>query len=120
MKIIVQLGILFAICLAGEIVASLLPFTMPASILGMLILLALLVTGLLKKEQLREVSDFLLGNLPIFFVPAIVGLVNYLDLMRENAVKIVVVILVSMLIVFGVTMWTVRLTTALLERGKKK
>jgi len=42
MKIFVQLGILFAVCLAAEGIAKLLPFAMPASILGMLLMLLLL------------------------------------------------------------------------------
>jgi len=120
MKIFVQLGILFAVCLAAEGIAKLLPFAMPASILGMLLMLLLLVTGLLKKEQLQETSGFLLGNLPIFFVPAIVGLVNYLELMWDNLGKILVVIMVSLVATFAVTVWVVRLTTALMERGKNK
>ena len=52
-------------------------------------------------------------------MPAIVGLINYLDLLRDNAVKMLIVGMGTMVITFGVTVWTVRLTTALMERGKK-
>jgi holin-like protein len=86
----------------------------------MLLLLVLLMSRALKVEQIETTADFFLGNLPFFFVPAIVGLINYLDLLRDNAVKMLIVGMGTMVITFGVTVWTVRLTTALMERGKKK
>ena len=120
MKVFQQLGIIFGICLISDGISRLLPFPLPVSIIGMLLLLALLTAKAIKTEQIETTADFFLGNLPFFFVPAIVGLINYLDLLRDNAVKMLVVGLVTMVITFGVTVWTVRLTTALMERGKKK
>ena len=79
----------------------------------------MLILKIVKTEQIRSVTGFLIGNLPFFFVPAIVGLINYLDLLRDNAVKMLIVGMGTMVITFGVTVWTVRLTTALMERGKK-
>ena len=119
MNVIAQLGIIFGICLISEGISALLPFAMPASIIGMLLLLLMLILKIVKTEQIRSVTDFLIGNLPFFFVPAIVGLINYLDLLRDNAVKMLIVGMGTMVITFGVTVWTVRLTTALMERGKK-
>ena len=119
MKIFVQMGVIFSICLVSDGISRILPFTMPATIIGMLLLLVLLMSGLVKKEQIETTADFFLSNLPFFFVPAIVGLVNYLDLLRDNAVKMMIVVMVSMVVTFGVTVWTVRLTTLLLERRKK-
>ena len=118
MKIFKQLGVIFGICLVSDVISRLLPFSLPVSIIGMLLLLVLLMSRTLKVEQIETTADFFLGNLPFFFVPAIVGLINYLDLLRENAVKMLVVGLVSMVLTFGVTVWVVRLTSAFMERGK--
>ena len=87
MKIFTQLGVIFGICLVSDVISRLLPFSLPVSVIGMLLLLALLSLRVIKKEQIETVADFFLANLPFFFVPAIVGLINYLDLLRENAVK---------------------------------
>ena len=64
MKIIYQIGIIFALCWVSEIVENLLPFAFPASVIGMLLLFVLLIFGILKVEHIREKSDFLLSNMP--------------------------------------------------------
>ena len=120
MKIFTQLGIIFGICLVSDVISRLLPFSLPVSIIGMLLLLAMLCLRIRKPRQIETTADFFLANLPFFFVPAIVGLINYLDLLWENAVKMFIVTLVSMVLTFGVTVWVVRLTSALLERGKDR
>lgn len=119
MNVIAQLGIIFGICLISEGISALLPFAMPASIIGMLLLLLMLILKIVKTEQIRSVTDFLIGNLPFFFVPAVVGLINYLDILSANALKMVLVVFVSMAATFAATMWAVRLTIRLMERGKK-
>ena len=119
LNVIAQLGIIFGICLISEGISALLPFAMPASIIGMLLLLLLLILKIVKTEQIRSVTDFLIGNLPFFFVPAVVGLINYLDILSANALKMVLVVFVSMAATFAATMWAVRLTIRLMERGKK-
>jgi len=120
LDIIIQLGIIFGICLISDAISILLPFSLPGSIIGMLLLLALLLLKIIRKEQIQKVSEFLLANLPFFFVPAVVGLINYLDILRANAVKMIVVVLLSLVATFGATVWAVRLTIRLTERGKDK
>ena len=120
MNILLQLAIVFGVCLISEVISAMLPFALPASIIGMLLLLLMLILKVVKKEQIRSVSDFLLGNLPFFFVPSVVGLINYLDIIKANAVKIIIVVFVSMAIAFGATMWGVRITVRLMERRKSK
>lgn len=120
MKIITQLGIIFGICLVSEGISALLPFAFPGSIIGMLLLLLLLIFRLVRKEQLQETSDFLLGNLPFFFLPAAVSIINYLDLLRSNLAAIVVVMVVSLVLTFAATVYTVRLVTWLVEGRNRK
>ena len=97
-----------------------LPFTLPASIIGMLLLLLLLLAGVVRTEHIREKSDYLLGNLPFFFIPAGVSILNYVDVLRENLAALIVICTVSLAATFAVTVWTVRLTSRLLERGKRR
>lgn len=120
MKIITQLGLVFGICLVSEWISTLLPFAFPGSIIGMLLLLLLLAFHLVRQEHLQETSDFLLGNLPFFFLPAAVSIINYLDLLQANLVAIAVVIVVSLVLTFTATVYTVRLVTWLVEGRKGK
>ena len=113
LKLLTQIGIIFGICWISTCIERVLPFTLPASIIGMLLLTACL-------QHIREKSDYLLGNLPFFFIPASVSIINYADVLRENLLALVVVCAVSLIATFAATVGAVRLTCRLLERGKRR
>ena len=56
MKIICQIGVIFAVCWFSQLIEAALPVPFPASVIGMLLLLALLATGLLKISGKRRIS----------------------------------------------------------------
>ena len=116
MKLLTQIGIIFGICWAGSCIEQVLPFTLPASIIGMLLLLVLLLTGAVQPAHIREKSDFLLENLPFFFVPAAVSILNYADVLWENLLPFLAICAVSTAATFAAAAWAVRLTSRLLER----
>ena len=118
MKIIYQIGIIFALCWVSEIVEALLPFSFPASVIGMILLFVLLALRVLKVEHIREKSDFLLSNMAFFFVPAGVSIINYLDLLKSSLLPILVICVASTFITFAVTAWSIRLTMRLMNRRK--
>ena len=120
LKILTQVGIIFGICWLSQCIEQALPFTMPASIIGMVLLLALLVLRIVKTEHIQEKSYFLLANLPFFFVPAVVSIMKYADVLRSNLLALIVVCVVSMVATFAATVLAVRLTIRLMNGGKKK
>ena len=81
-KLLVQIGIVFGICLLGEWIASLLPFVFPSSVISMILLFLLLLIGLLKVEHIREKTDFLLKNMAFFFIPSGVALMEQTELLK--------------------------------------
>ena len=109
LKLLTQIGIIFGICWISTCIERVLPFT-----------LALLLARVIKTEHIREKSDYLLGNLPFFFIPASVSIINYADVLRENLLALVVVCAVSLIATFAATVGAVRLTCRLLERGKRR
>ena len=115
-----QCSILFGCLALGELIVFLTGIKLPSSIIGMLLLLALLLARVIKTEHIREKSDYLLGNLPFFFIPASVSIINYADVLRENLLALVVVCAVSLIATFAATVGAVRLTCRLLERGKRR
>lgn len=119
MKIIKQIGIIFSICWLSVVVESLLPFAFPASVIGMVLLLACLLSGILKVEHIREKSDFLLGNMAFFFVPAGVNVINYLDILKASWLPLLAVCVLTTVITFGATALSVRLTMRLLQKRKE-
>ena len=76
MKYVFQFCRILAFCFAGELCSRLLPFPIPASIYGLLLLLAALKLGAVKPEQVRECALFLTGIFPLLFVPAAVGVMD--------------------------------------------
>ena len=118
-KIICQIAIVFTICWISQIVEAILPFPFPASVIGMVLLLLLLLVRVLKVDHIREKSDFLLSNMAFFFIPAGVSIINYFDILASNLLPLLVICLVSTVLTFAVTAWSVRLTRYLMSRRKK-
>ena len=75
-KYIFQFARITAFCLAGEVLAALLPLPIPASVYGLLLMVAALKTGVLKLDQVRETGLFLTGIFPLLFVPAAAGVME--------------------------------------------
>ncbi|HIQ69018.1 MAG TPA: CidA/LrgA family protein [Candidatus Avoscillospira stercorigallinarum] len=116
MSVLAQLAVIFAICLAAEGLAALLPFAFPATVLAMVILLVLLAVRALKPRQLRESSGFLLDHMAMFFVPGCVSLIKYWDVMAANLLPILLITILTTPLVFCVTGHAVQLTIRLLQK----
>lgn len=94
------------------------PFTFPASVIGMILLFLCLFIGVLKIEHIQEKADFLLGNMAFFFVPAGVSIMNYFDVLKHSIVQLVFVCIISTILTFAVTAWSVKLTLRLMKSRK--
>lgn len=103
MKYIRQFAIIALISLAGEILNHVLPFPVPSSIYGILILLVLLSCGMLKVSQIKDVSSFLIEIMPVMFIPAAVGLMESFNLLLPSLAAYAVIIVVSTVAVMGVS-----------------
>ena len=120
MKIIYQIGIIFALCWVSEIIEAFLPFAFPASVIGMILLFILLAFRVLKVEHIREKSDFLLSNMAFFFIPAGVSIINYFDVLKGNVGKLLLICFLPTILTFATTAWTILGVLRLQNRGKKK
>lgn len=103
---------IYACLLAGNQLSRWLPVTIPGSILGMLILFALLTTQLVPLEWVRPGCQLLLRYMALLFVPIGVGVMNYFDLLIAQFGPVVISCLfstlVTMLLVAGLTEWLER------------
>ena len=119
MKYLKQFAIILAVCLAGEGLKALLPLPIPASIYGLVLMLAALMSGLLKLEQVETAADYLIQIMSPMFIPAAVGLMDQFASLRAILLPFLVINLVGLVITFAVTG---RVTQFLLnrEKGAKK
>lgn len=113
-----QLSFLFALYLGAVWLAEKLPFAFPASVLGMLLLLALLFSGAVKPRQVEQGADLLLRNMMFLFVPAGVSILEYYPLIRGKVPQLILIALLTLAVTLAVTALTVRGVSALLARGK--
>jgi holin-like protein len=90
-----QLAALLVINQLGYAVAAALQIPLPGNLLGMLVLLALLATGLVPPRWVEASASLLLRHLAFFFVPITVGLMGFGDLFLANGPAIVVTLIVS-------------------------
>ncbi len=95
MKYFKQLLYIFFFSLLGEIVSIILPFSVPGSVAGMILLFIALHTGLLKIEKVEEVGDWLVNNMAIFFVPAGIGLMTNFDIIGKTWWQLLIIIVIS-------------------------
>lgn len=118
MKIVTQVGIIFSICWISQIIEKLLPFSFPASVIGMILLFILLCVNILKVDHIREKSDFLLENMAFFFIPAGVSIINYFDVLKNWVVQLIVICVVSTVVTFAVTAYSMKFVLYLMQKKK--
>ena len=119
MKLLIQIGIVLGLYWIAEGIEAILPFPFPASVISLLLVLLLLGLRVLKEEQIREKADFLLGNLGFFFLPVISSLINYVEVIWENAAAFITICIVSTVVTYLATAGAVRLTCRLMDKRKE-
>lgn len=103
MKHLISIGIITAVCFAGELLYFLLPLPIPASIYGLLLMLILLLTGVVKVHQVELTSNFFLTIMPLLFLEPAVKLMTSLPTLKGNLISILFLCLVSTIVVTAVT-----------------
>ncbi|MDR3597631.1 CidA/LrgA family protein [Clostridium sp.] len=103
MKLFREALIILGIYLVGEVLSSALHLPVPGNILGMVILFILLCTKVVKVENISNVTDFLLNHLSFFFIPAGVGLMTSLDIIKSTWWQLSLVCLITTSIIIGTT-----------------
>lgn len=112
MELLFEFARILFFCFAGELCRVLLPLPIPASVYGLLLLLAALKFGWVKLHQVRRAALFLTGIFPVLFVPAAAGVMDLLaelQAMLLPALIALVPITVLVMVVSGkVTQYFVR------------
>ncbi|MBE5835857.1 MAG: CidA/LrgA family protein [Butyrivibrio sp.] len=99
MKYLKQLLIILTISFIGEILAYFIPFPIPASIYGIIILFVCLNLGIIKLSQVNETGKFLIEIMPIMFIPAAVGIIENWETMHDSILKYIILLIVSTIVV---------------------
>lgn len=106
-RLIAELGVLLGLYLLGCQIAAWLAWPIPGGVIGMALLLLAFAFGWVKPAALQLGAGLLMAEMLLFFIPAVVAVVNYGDLLRVDGWRICVVIGVSTLLVLASTAWVV-------------
>ena len=98
-----QIALLAAIWLLADIAVRTLHLPLPANLTGMLLLLVCILLGVVKAQWFSAGARWLLAEMLLFFVPAVVAVVNYQELLLQEGWRIMVVLIVSTVLVLGTT-----------------
>ena len=110
MKYLLPFGLIWLMLEAGSALSRLIEpvILIPGSILGMLLLFVLLLTGVVKMAWLSPVTSLFLKHMSFFFIPLGVGLLGALDLIAPIWVEMTLLLIVSNLAVMLGVGWIVQ------------
>ncbi len=108
-RLLTELFVLLAIYLLGTQLVVWLAWPIPGGVVGLGLLLATFATGLVKPAALQWGAGVLMAEMLLFFIPALMSLLNYGALLRNDGWRILLVIGVSTLTVMLVTAFTVEM-----------
>ena len=118
MKYIKQFLVIIAISLVGELLHYLLPLSVPASIYGMVIMFAGLMTGLIKLDAVKDAGKFMIEIMPVMFIPAGVGLMASWGVLKPMIVPVSIITVVTIVTVM-VASGRISQTIIRMDRKKK-
>lgn len=84
--------------------------------MGMVLMLLLLLTKIVKSKDIKQVSEFLLANMAFFFIPAGVGIMAHYDKIDGKILQLLAVCLLTTAITFVATAYTIMFVVKLQKR----
>ena len=103
MKYLKQFLIIISFSLTGEILHYLIPFPIPASIYGIILLFTALVFKIVPLDAVKDTGHFLVLIMPVMFIPAAVGLMDSWGVIKPNLMKYLIMTVLTTIIVMAVT-----------------
>lgn len=103
MKYIKQLVIIMAVTCVGEFLNRQIPLPIPASVYGLVLMLVLLMTKVVRVEQVEETGNLLIDWMPMMFIAPAAGLIDAWPKLRGILFPLSVITVVSTVVVMVIT-----------------
>ena len=117
MKYLRQLLIILIFSFIGEVLHSLIPIQVPASIYVLVLLFIALLTGIIQLPQVKEAAKYLIEIMPLMFIPAGVGLLESWGDLKSILIPVLILLVASTILVMGVSG---KVTQGIIQRSKRK
>lgn len=102
-QIFYQVIILFLYSFTGKIIVETLGINFPGSILGLLMLFISLYFKIIPVSLISSGAGFLLGIMPLLFIPSTVGVMNFPEFFSLHGFLLVVIVILSTIITIAVS-----------------
>ena len=116
MGVLGEFLIISATTLAGFLLSAIPGYPLPGAVSGLILMLLMLLSGIVRLKHISKAAAFLIGFLPLFFVPLIVNLVKETEILKTYGLKLLAVILATTLITMAATGLTAKLLFTLKEK----
>lgn len=103
LQIPLQVVMYVGVFIFSEYLVEWLNLPLPASIVGMLLMLVLIMSHILPLRWVKAGASWLLAEMLLFFIPAVVAVINYAQLLLVEGWRIFLVIAISTSLVLGAT-----------------
>lgn len=100
-KLLQGFAILLLLQWLSTVIISLLEIPFPPPLLGMLILTALLCTGIIKENYIEDICGALIDKMALLFLPAGVSMILYLDVIKAELLPISLTLVLSSLVILS-------------------
>lgn len=105
MKLAKQFLIILFVTFLGEVLNSVIPLPVPASIYGLVLMLAGLKSGIIPLDSVKDAGGFLIEIMPMMFIPAAAGILVSWVKLKEVFLPIVGITIITTVLVMAVTGW---------------
>ncbi len=119
-KIVLQLSLLILIWWVSSLIQHALNLPVSAGVIGLLLVLIALLSGLFKLHWLKPGSDFILAELVLLFIPCVVGIIKYKDLLSTQGWQLILSVVIGTFCVMLATAYSVYFGFKLENRLKHK
>lgn len=107
LRLLTELAVFLVLYVVGGQLAAWLGWPIPGGVMGLALLLLAFALGWLKPAALQLGAGLLMAEMLLFFIPALMSLLDYGSLLRDEGWRILLVIGVSTLTVMVLTAVTV-------------
>ncbi|WP_227547350.1 CidA/LrgA family protein [Acinetobacter sp. ANC 4178] len=107
LKVIVQLLFLIGLWGISSFIQQFFRLPLSAGVIGLILLLFALMSGVMKLVWIKLGADFILAELVLMFIPCVVGLVKYKQLFLTQGWQLILAVVIGTICVMVMTAYSV-------------
>lgn len=112
-RTIAQILILYIFQYIGVFIVQITKIPLPPSVVGFILLFICLLMNWIKVEMVRDGASFLIGFMLLFYIPPMIGIIDYPQLISLNGVILIAAVIIS-------TLLTIYITSILTQKIEKR